>query len=108
MLSNAQGLNFNFTFQKELGFAQSNASVALAILVRMQSSLANATVQKRQVDAIGTNVSVLMATKDRQKENVTSLQNKVAAQQKRLDLLLTDITNVRVSFIVYIKERELE
>ena len=97
MLANSQGLNFSFAHQRELAFAQTNASAASALLVRVQSAFSNATIQRRQVDALSGNVTDLIGTKDSQSRNVTTLRNVIVGEQERLRLLVSNITLVQVS-----------
>ena len=97
MLANSQSLNFSFAHQRELAFAQTNASAAAALLVRVQSAFSNATIQRRQVDALSGNVTDLIGTKDSQSRNVTTLRNVIVGEQERLRLLVSNITLVQVS-----------
>lgn len=99
LLINAEGLNFTFASQKELGYAQSNESVALALLSRMQSALSNATAQKRLVDDISSNITELVTVRDMQERNLTVLQNEIAYEQQRLNGLLINITGVQVIYL---------
>ncbi|XP_065059495.1 laminin subunit alpha-like [Rhopilema esculentum] len=95
LLSNVQGLSFNFTHQNELLLAQRNASQAQALLTRMQTSHSNASLQEVLVLAVNSNVSVLVSRQANQSRNLTDLQNQVAAQEIRLQHLSQIISSVQ-------------
>ena len=96
MLANSQGLNFDFTHERELNFSRGNASAATAFLSRVNSAFSNATLQRREIDAISGNVTDLQGARNDRSGNVTALQNEVVAEQERLRLLLSNITAVQV------------
>ena len=96
LLSNVQGLSFNFTHQNELLLAQGNTSQAQALLTRMQTSRSNASLQEALALALNSNVSVLVSRQANQSRNLTDLQNQVAAQEIRLQHLSQNISAVQV------------
>ena len=97
MLANSQGLNLNFTHQREFRFAQGNASEATAFLLKANSAFSNATLQIRQVDELSGNVSDLLASRSDRSLNATRLQNEIVVEQERLRFLLSNISTVQVS-----------
>ena len=97
MLANSQGLNLNFTHEREFRLAQGNASEATAFLLKANSAFSNATLQRRQVDELSRNVSDLLASRNDRSRNASQLQNEIAIEQERLRLLLSNISTVQVS-----------
>jgi len=78
MLANSQGLNLNFTHEREFRLAQGNASEATAFLLKANSAFSNATLQRRQVDELSRNVSDLLASRNDRSRNASQLQNEIA------------------------------
>lgn len=95
MLANSQGLNLNFTHEREFRLAQGNASEATAFLLKANSAFSNATLQRRQVDELSRNVSDLLASRNDRSRNASQLQNEIAIEQERLRLLLSNISTVQ-------------
>ena len=100
MLANSQGLSFNFTHDRELNFARGNASAATTFLERANSAFLNATSQGQQVDIVAGNVTNFVQARDDRDRNVTALQSEVVLEQERLRILLSNLTDVQVSFSI--------
>ncbi len=96
MLSNIQNLNFNFTHQQELQYAEDNATDAQALLLRVQNVTASLTAQEVQVNRTASAVTALQMNLTQQQRDFDALVRDYGDQQKRLTDVQSNLTVVKV------------